>query len=110
MQKPVISALLIFIVLLNTMGYYFIIVGLEFKHDAHMSRSLDDDNYDVSSRVTFSIPIALPYQYDNSQFMRVEGKFVHGGETYRLIEQKYVRDTLTVICIRDERDKVIQNA
>ncbi|MEJ1240626.1 hypothetical protein WBG78_20955 [Chryseolinea sp. T2] len=110
MQKRILSALLIVLVLLNTMGYYFIIAGFELRNDVSASNALDVDNYDVSSTVTLRIPIALPYQYDNADFMRVEGKFVHKGESYRLIKQKYANDTLTVICIKDEADQRIRKA
>lgn len=110
MQQRIISGLLVVLVLLNTMGYYFIIAGFELKNDVRASRALDDDSYDASKAVTLRIPIALPYQYDNADFMRVEGKFVHKGESYRLIKQKYANDTLTVVCIKDETDRHIQEA
>ena len=110
MHKRLISVLLVFLVLLNTMGYYLIVVGLELNNDAEMGQALDDDFYDASKTVTFRIPLPLPYQYDNSDFMRVEGKFVHKGESYRLIKQKYEGDVLTVVCIKDDHDKQIQNA
>jgi hypothetical protein len=102
--------LLVLLILLNTMGYYFIFWGLEIKNDAQMSHALDEDDYDASKAVTIQIPIALPYQYDNPHFVRAEGKFVHKGESYRLIKQKYERDTLTVLCIKDEQDNKIQDA
>jgi hypothetical protein len=92
------------------MGYYLIVLGLELSHDATMSGTLDDDVYDTSRTVTLRIPMSLPYQYDNPEFMRVEGKFVHNGESYRLIKQKYEGDVLTVVCIKDHQDKKIQNA
>jgi hypothetical protein len=92
------------------MGYYFIFWGLEVKNDVRMSLALDEDDYDESAAVTIRVPIALPYQYDNPHFVRAEGKFVHHGESYRLIKQKYERDTLTVLCIRDEQDNKIQHA
>jgi len=75
-----------------------------------MSRALNEDYYDASEAVTIRIPIALPYQYDNPHFLRAEGKFIHEGESYRLIKQKYERDTLTVVCVRDDQDKQIQHA
>ena len=109
-MKRFISALLVFLVLLNTMGYYLIFSGLEWKHDARMTGDLDEDVYDESEAVVIRIPMALPYQYDNPNFVRVEGKFVHKGESYRLIKQKYERDTLTVVCIKDAHDKSIQHA
>lgn len=92
------------------MGYYFIIVGIGLENDVRARRALDEDVYDVSKAVTLRIPIALPYQYDNADFMRVEGKFLHNGKSYRLIKQKYASDTLTVVCIEDEQDRQIQQA
>jgi hypothetical protein len=92
------------------MGYYFIFWGMEVKNDVRMSLALDEDDYDESAAVTIRVPIALPYQYDNPHFVRAEGKFVYHGESYRLIKQKYERDTLTVLCIRDEQDNKIQHA
>lgn len=109
-ERRLISALLIFLVLLNTMGYYFIFRGLEVNNDVKMARALDEDIYDMSKAVTIRIPIVLPYQYDNPNFVRVEGKFVHNGESYRLIKQKYEGDTLTVVCMKDDQDKEIQSA
>lgn len=92
------------------MGYYFVFVGMEYRHDVQMSRSLDEDVYDPSRVFTLKIPIALPYMYDNPDFVRVEGKFQHMGETYRLIKQKYQQDTLTVICMTDQYARQITDA
>lgn len=83
---------------------------MEYRHDVRMSRSLDEDVYDLSRVVTLKIPLVVPYMYDNADFVRVEGKFQYMGETFRLIKQKYQQDTLTIICIKDQYARQIKDA
>jgi len=105
--KRFFSIVLIIIVLLNTMGYYVIFVGLQYKHDAAIIKKLDTDHYDAFQTVTLKLPISVPYRIDDENFTRVNGVIEHNGEHYRLVKQKYANDTLTVICIRDvERKKI----
>ncbi len=102
--------LLITLVLFNTIGYYAVLVGWQVQQDRRMVAHLQDEDYDVSREIALRIPIAIPYQYDNPDFVPVTGKFQHEGKTYRLIKQRYAQDTLTVICILDHRAQQIQDA
>jgi len=89
------------------MGYYIIFVGLQYKHDAAITKKLDANRYDTSQTVTLKLPMSVPYRADDENFTRVNGVIEHKGEHYRLIKQKYTNDTLTVICIRDAEQKKI---
>jgi hypothetical protein len=95
---------------MNVMGYYGVFVGLKFRHDNSMTRSFDQEDFDVSRTIELKIPVSIPYATDAEEYQRVDGKFEHNGEVYRLIKQKYSRDTLSIICIRDERAKEINQA
>lgn len=92
------------------MGYYGVFIGMEYTHDVRMTEMLDAGDYGNSEEVTIKLPISVPYMPDNADFVRVDGKFQHGGEVYRMVKQKYERDTLTVICVKDNEGKKIQNA
>ncbi|HZY81165.1 MAG TPA: hypothetical protein VFE50_16690 [Cyclobacteriaceae bacterium] len=72
-----------------------------------MRRVLDADLFNESETVTIKIPVSVPYMPDQHGFEKVKGKFEHNGELYRLIRQKYAKDTLTVVCIRDNEFKKI---
>lgn len=108
--KKLFSYTLITLLLLNVLGYYGVFLGLQYKNDLSMMRGLDAGHYDKSQTIEIKIPISLPYMPDQHEFARVDGKFNHGGEFYRLIEQKYAQDTLTVICIRDTQKELIHQA
>jgi hypothetical protein len=90
------------------MGYYGVFLGLQYQNDVAMTRQLDSDQYDESQAVTFRIPLSVAYVGDDQDFKRVTGKFEHNGEFFRLVKQKYANDTLTIVCVRDAKDKRIQ--
>jgi hypothetical protein len=98
------------LLLLNAMGYYAIFLGLEIRNDSNIVQRLDADNYDFSRTITIKIPITIPYMPGSDEFKRVDGKFLHNGEHYRLVKQKYLNDTLTVICFRDHESTRIKDA
>jgi hypothetical protein len=108
--KQTLSVSLAALILLNTMGYYMVLVGLQYRNDVAMIKALDTDSYDEGQEVTIRIPVAIPYMNDGFEFERVNGKFQHNGETYRMVKQKYAQDTLIVVCVKDTENQRINNA
>lgn len=92
------------------MGFYGVFLGLKYKNDKDMIQMLDAENYSDSETVTIKIPISIPYAADSKSFERVDGKFEHNGEFYRLVKQKLSQDTLYVVCVKDHENKVIDEA
>lgn len=92
------------------MGYYGVFLGLQYRNDRALTNAFDADQYDDSQTVTIKIPVAIPYMTNQPDFERVDGKFEHQGEHYRLVKQKYGNDTLTVVCVRDAETKRINKA
>ena len=95
---------------MNTMGYYAVFLGLQYKNSVAMTQRLDADQYDESQTITIEIPITVPYMTDDADFKRVDGIFEYQGEFYRLVKQKYAKEKLTVICIKDTENKRINEA
>lgn len=95
---------------MNTMGYYAIFLGLQYKNKVAMTARLDAEQYDDSQTITIEIPITVPYMTDDADFKRVDGIFEYKGEFYRLVKQRYAKETLTVVCIKDTENKRINEA
>ncbi len=93
--------------MLNTLGYYGVFLGMRFKNDLAMKKVLDSGNYDSSQAITIKVAVSIPYMSDQSEFERVEGKFEHQGNLYRKVKQRYAKDTLTLICVKDAEHKHI---
>ncbi len=95
---------------MNILGYYGVFVGLQYKNGLTLDRQIDADQYDESKLVTFEIPFSVPYMYDDPEFKRVDGLFEFKGQSYRLVKQKYERDTLTIVCLLDTEDQRLGKA
>lgn len=108
-MKKVFAIVLTILLLLNTMGYYGIFLGLKYKNTLEITERLDSENYQESETVTIKVPLVVPY-FPNTEFERVNGEIEHNGEFYRLVKQKLVNDTLHIVCIRDTNSKHIKHA
>ncbi len=96
--------------LLSTMGFYGVFVGLKYRNDIRMSKALHSGEYAEEITITFKIPMSIPYVPDQVDFVSVDDKFEHNGELYRMIKRKYASDTLTVVCMTDPEYKKINLA
>lgn len=92
------------------MGFYGIFLGLKLRNDTATVIQLDQGNLREFETVTFKIPISLPYSQDDAAFERIDGKYEYNGEFFRLVKQRYANDTLTIVCVKDKNEKVIENA
>lgn len=96
--------------LLNAVGLYGILLGLQFRFATEADKELDEDRYPSSEAITLQVPLAIPYSLDEQDYQRVTGEFEHAGEVYRLVKQRLHRDTLYIVCIKDTKSKKINQA
>jgi len=106
MRKGV-ALIMLFVFLLNVLGYYGVFVGLRLRNVQELVQKLDDNAYKASETATFKIPLTVPYYTDSRDFERVDGEFEHDGEVYRLVKQKLFQDTLYIVCVKDQESKKI---
>jgi len=79
--------------------------GLERRAENELAARLDADIYSEEETVELKIALTLPYPIQQQGFERVNGKFEHKGEFYKLVKQRVLNDTLYVICIKDQQQK-----
>jgi hypothetical protein len=103
--KRTVSILLLSVFLFNVGGYYIVFWGLRQHADQALAKKLDAGLYVDEETIELKIPVTLPYPLQQRGYERVEGRFEHKGEFYKLVKQKHAHDTLYVICIRDSQEK-----
>lgn len=106
----IVSILLLLVFLFNVGGYYLVFLGLRHHSDALLSKKIEEDKVTDQDLLEIKIPVSLPYPVQQTGFERVDGKFEHRGTFYKLVKQKYEKDTLYVICLRDTTTKRIATA
>lgn len=109
-MKRGLTLLMLSIFLLNVLGYYGVFVGLQFKNKRDMQARFDNEDYAPSQEVTIKVPLTVPYATDSREYTRVDGEFEHQGETYRMVKQKFQRDTLYIVCFKDDASHDIKQA
>jgi Txe/YoeB family toxin of Txe-Axe toxin-antitoxin module len=109
-MKRVITLGILFLFLLNAVGFYGIFLGVQFKIASEANRQFDEDQYTPSESISFQVPIAMPYSIEEQDFHRVTGEFEHQGEVYRLVKQKLHNDTLYIVCVKDTKSKKLNQA
>ncbi|HEX6890362.1 MAG TPA: hypothetical protein VF141_06710, partial [Chryseolinea sp.] len=108
-MKKIIAIFLVLLLLFNALGFYGLFIGLRYKNEIDLVQRLDNDQYLEEQTVTLKVPMTLPYHLD-SEYERVDGEIEHDGEFYRLVKQKLQKDTLYIVCIKDQGSKRIKQA
>jgi len=103
--KKLVSILLLSVFLFNLGGYYAMFWGLRYQANKELQQRLDEFDYTESQAVTIKIPLTLPYQLNREGFERLAGEFEYHGEFYKLVKQKLDNDTLSIVCIKDHKEK-----
>jgi hypothetical protein len=108
--KKSLTLILLVLFLFNVLGYYGVFVGLQFANEREMKALFDDSNFLPEEEITIKVPITIPYATDSREFTRVDGEFEHDGEVYRMVKQRYIGDTLYMVCVKDNTSKEIKQA
>ena len=104
-MKKGLSIILLILFLFNVGGYYLVYWGLKYHKDQQLTERLDANLYDSEKTVLLKIPLTLPYPIGSQGYQRVDGRFEHNGEYFKLIKNKLQNDTLYVVCIRDHETR-----
>lgn len=109
-MKRFLAITMLFLFLLNVLGYYGVLVGLRIKNVHELVQKIDNNAFQSSETITFKVPVAVPYYTDSRDFERVDGEFEHNGEVYRMVKQRLHQDTLSIVCLKDAESRKINSA
>lgn len=100
-MRRIVSIFLLVVFLFNLGGYYLVFWGMEMDAKRNLLRRLEAKEYSSDDLVILTIPVSLPYAMNDQDYRLVEGEFVHNGQHYKLVKQKYENDSLFIVCIKD---------
>lgn len=94
----------------NSAGYYALYTFAKHRHDRQFAEKLDLDEYSGSDAIIVKIPFTMPYAPNFTGYERVNGEFVSNGETYKMVKQNVVKDTLYVVMVKDKQTAAMKDA
>jgi hypothetical protein len=74
---------------------------MERQAQSNLLTRLEQNSYSENELVVLTIPLSMPYPIGGNEYEAVDGEFVHDGQYYKLVKQKFENDTLFIVCIQD---------
>ena len=109
-MKRIAAILILLVFLFNVGGYYLVFLALKTEADRALMVRLDSNQYSPEETIELKFPVTLPYPLQDNGFARVDGKFEHKGQIFKLVKQKLEKDTLYIVCIRHAEEKNLRLA
>lgn len=96
------------IFLFNTGGYYLAFWAIKQHAKENLLDRLNASQYSDAESIVLTIPFSLPYPVSDGSYERVHGDFEFAGEYYKLVKQKFVNDTLFIVCVKDKETQHLE--
>ena len=103
-MKKIVTISLVLLFLLYQVGFIAVYWVSLFKIEDHWQAKFEYDQ--PFKKVT--IPISVPYWTDQDDYRPVDGKLELGGIHYRKVFQKYEKDTIHVLVVRDTMSEKLE--
>lgn len=97
-----ISAVFLFITfLLYHVGYFAIYLTSWYQIEASWKEKIEENDLEGDYLQMESINLSIPYQQDQENFQAASGTVEIAGRIYRIVKQRYAKDTLHVVYVND---------
>jgi hypothetical protein len=105
------AILLMGILFFNWYGYQLLSNYWQDRAERGLEASLDQNNYDESTLISFKVPLtSLAYYNSSAGFERVNGRIEIAGVRYQYVKRRIFRDSLEVLCIPNMTSIKLQTA
>lgn len=106
-MRRLLAIMLLSILLFYHAGYYGFYINALFKLESSWKLKIENGDLPENLLQTKSIFITFPYLPDQENFQPVSEKLELDGKFYRVVKQKYAKDTLHIVYINDiEREQL----
>ncbi|HLF35385.1 MAG TPA: hypothetical protein VI583_14165 [Cyclobacteriaceae bacterium] len=109
-MKNFLSIGFLLLILLYNAGYYAFYLTVNEQHENLWEARVENNRLDPGMIQTRSIPITFAYQADQEKFQPVLEVFEMDGKVYRVLQQRYAKDTLHIVFVNDQTDKHLKNS
>lgn len=109
-MKNFLGICLLLLFLIYNAGYYVFYLTCNTQYENSWREKVEYNDLDQSMLITKSIPITFAYQADQENFIPVLKSFEMNGKVYRVLQQRYSKDTLHIVYINDQKGKLMKKS
>lgn len=107
--RRLLSCFLFTLMALNTVGYYYFLVFLRNQAVVASTERIHSPMHELGATFIVKVPMANPYLRESESYEPVSGHFTYEGDVYQTTKRRFYRDTLYIVCVRDQRATDAQN-
>lgn len=105
------SAIFLFLIfLLYHVGYFAIYFTSCYQLEASWKEKIEENDLENEYLQMESINLSIPYQQDQETFQSASGTVEIAGRIYRIVKQRYAKDTLHVVYVNDIQSENLKNS
>ncbi len=109
-MKRFLSAVCILLIVFNSIEYYALGLLAQKQLTEQVLQKIETNSNELGGSLILAIPLEMPYLSDSREYTSVAGEFAYEGELYRMVKQKFYRDMLYVVCIKDDQSTKVHSA
>jgi hypothetical protein len=109
-MKRLFSFFFLVLILLNTIGYYEVLLFVEKQHYDEAIQKIKGNENEISGNLLLKIPLASRFNEDDNEYRKAQGEVTVEGELYHFVKQKLYQDTLYIMCLRDAKTSEVREA
>lgn len=106
--KKIVAIFLLFVFLLNMVGYQYYIGYLQKKADNALEKLIDNNEYSESQLIEMRVSLNMPYQHRFTEFERHYGEINIDGKIYTYVKRKIEGDVLILKCIPNQQKDLLK--
>lgn len=103
--KKGIAILLLVSFTLYHFGYYAFYFSFKLKIESNWAEHVFSDSHDNLDIKLLEVPLSIPYMADQEEFQVTNTSFEKDGQYFRVIKQRYAKDTLQLVYVPDTAKK-----
>jgi len=108
-MKRLFAIVFLFLILLNTFGYYSALRLIETAILQEAALKVNGTEHVINGNLLLQIPMSLPYAQNDEAYYDTHGKIEIEGDIYLLIKQKYYNGTMLIVGMKDEQATKIKH-
>lgn len=101
-MKKLLAIFFISLLTLHYVGFYFAFVALHQRIENVWESRFEKNNFENTQLQEIALPITFPYMHDQSEYVNVDETMQIDGKIYRIVQKRYVQDTLHLIYVNDK--------